>query len=668
MRCDREVPNRLGRSVESREHLEIEVPDFDLAGVERTGETRTVGCHVDRQVGFGTTEELARPFEARVDYGETRDTEKKDSAVVEPARIEMRGRALGDHSAVRHVDHTHRTRGSAREQVRTIARERKPRHALPGGDLAQDHPIGEARDRDRSIGPGHRGVLPCGIEIEDVDVAVSGRDARDAPTRREFPNQCNPVGESDNDMVPDRIDGQRRRQLAAVVAGEHALEPAALESGIQRRHRLITGRALGREDSHGKRRARVLGHECDAALRQVFAQRDGERRVLLPERNVLLADRPSFRCEQVQGDREARRERHDRADRRRGQRRMPSHPTREAHTHSGGTRADRLVLSNTPQILGQVECRRVAARAILLQSGLEHDRDVLRQRRVERAHVRRCLGLDRDVERRSGRLLERPAQRQRFVQRDAERVDVRASIELIARELELLGRHVRRRAVDLARLRDLRRIGLLLVPRETEVENHGLAVGRDDDVAGLHVAVHDAGFVRGVQRARGTLEKVQDLVELELRGRRETCFDRTRRCLVAHVELHAPRSLLGFTGVGQHLRERASFDEAHGEVRLLALQIRLVDRAQTRMLQPRDDLGLASETAQLVIADRVEARRQHLQRDTTQDARVLGQEDGALTATTELADQSVRADAVRTDDRRGTRSTRTRAGIRATHR
>jgi hypothetical protein len=44
---------------------------------------------------------------------------------------------------------------------------------------------------------------------------------------------------------------------------------------------------------------------------------------------------------------------------------------------------------------------------------------------------------------------------------------------------------------------------------EPEVEDHGIAILRDDQVPRLDVAVDDARLVRGVQRASRVLEQLQ---------------------------------------------------------------------------------------------------------------------------------------------------------------
>jgi hypothetical protein len=99
-----------------------------------------------------------------------------------------------------------------------------------------------------------------------------------------------------------------------------------------------------------------------------------------------------------------------------------------------------------------------------------------------------------------------------LVEHAAERPDVAARVGLLA--FELLGRHVLERADDGAlggeRLRDGRRLGepAMLTPlppparpprARAEVHQLGAAL-REHDVAGLEIAVDDAGAVRAIER------------------------------------------------------------------------------------------------------------------------------------------------------------------------
>ena len=97
--------------------------------------------------------------------------------------------------------------------------------------------------------------------------------------------------------------------------------------------------------------------------------------------------------------------------------------------------------------------------------------------------------------------------RQHLVEHAAECPDVRALVDRLAPHL--LGRHVRGRADDHARLRLVRRHRRRLVGRrcqrcsrlgEPEVEHLDEAVGADLHVARLEIAMHDAALVGVVER------------------------------------------------------------------------------------------------------------------------------------------------------------------------
>ena len=87
----------------------------------------------------------------------------------------------------------------------------------------------------------------------------------------------------------------------------------------------------------------------------------------------------------------------------------------------------------------------------------------------------------------------RPA-RERLEQRRAQRVQVGGGAD--RRAADLLGRHVRERAQEAARLR-LAEVGEV---RAAEVAELRVAGGVEEDVRGLHVAVNDAALVRRAQR------------------------------------------------------------------------------------------------------------------------------------------------------------------------
>jgi hypothetical protein len=141
---------------------------------------------------------------------------------------------------------------------------------------------------------------------------------------------------------------------------------------------------------------------------------------------------------------------------------------------------------------------------------------------AQRLHLARQHGPHEGVE---GRVPEGCFPVQRLIQRYAEAELVRARVRGLA--AKLFGRHVQRRAQQLARAREVQ-VGEVVRARgfdrdqlgfdraaqrrhETEVHDARRAVRRDHDVLGLEVAVHQAGGVRGCEPARGHRERAHDL-------------------------------------------------------------------------------------------------------------------------------------------------------------
>ena len=121
-----------------------------------------------------------------------------------------------------------------------------------------------------------------------------------------------------------------------------------------------------------------------------------------------------------------------------------------------------------------------------------------RDPRVDRAHARRpdAAVLDHpadDVLRRSRIDLERVPAGEQLEEDHAERIEVAPRVDRAAgpeEEGQRLGRHVGERAADRGALGAGRVVG------EVEVEDHRLAVVREQDVGRLDVAVEDAALVR----------------------------------------------------------------------------------------------------------------------------------------------------------------------------
>ena len=182
------------------------------------------------------------------------------------------------------------------------------------------------------------------------------------------------------------------------------------------------------------------------------------------------------------------------------------------------------------------------------------------------------------------------------------------------KSLGLLGRHVSRRAENHAGLRGhqaqgrrvcragcrRRHVGRL---GKTEVEHFHTAVGTDHDVGRLQIAVNDALFVCGFQGFRDLSRNLEGVVG----------GDRPAR---------------------DPLRERLALDELQDQEGDLADLFEAVDRADVRMIERREDLGLPSEPRQPLRVDR-EGARQCLDRNGAIQPRVASAVDLAHPASTD---------------------------------
>ena len=100
------------------------------------------------------------------------------------------------------------------------------------------------------------------------------------------------------------------------------------------------------------------------------------------------------------------------------------------------------------------------------------------------------------------------------VEHHAQREDVAARV--VARELHLLGRHVRARAQRQAEFL-VQQVGQLVVARQAEVHQHRGAVVAEHDVAGLDVQVHQVLAVQLVQRGGDAGADLGDLLHRQRR-------------------------------------------------------------------------------------------------------------------------------------------------------
>ncbi len=189
-----------------------------------------------------------------------------------------------------------------------------------------------------------------------------------------------------------------------------------------------------------------------------------------------------------------------------------------------------------------------------------------------------------------------------FVEHAAERVDVRPPVNVLTGDL--LGCDVVDRAQKLAVVADPGLLGDQ--PREAEVREVDVvgAVGAsarvEEHVGGLHVAMHEAARMGGIQGARQLGEDA----------------DRVRRVQTAALEA---------------LIQVTPLDVAHGDEEEVFGRPSLVDRDDVRMVDRRGQLRLAEEavTERFVLG---EAGGQQLERNSPLEPQILGQVDDAHAA------------------------------------
>jgi hypothetical protein len=196
---------------------------------------------------------------------------------------------------------------------------------------------------------------------------------------------------------------------------------------------------------------------------------------------------------------------------------------------------------------------------------------------------------------------------QKFVEHHAGRKNVRTAIDRLSHEL--LGRHVRGRAEHGTGLRILRRLDA----RDAEVGDFDLAIGPDDDIRRLDVAVNDAKIVGIIECAEQFAHDARDLFH--------------RKTLVLR------KMVLQF----------ASDHELHRDKRGIAVLAEIINGDDVRMIEPPRGFGLALKARdhfgraiafELVAADR-------FQRDRALDARVESFVNDPHRAAAELAQDFV---------------------------
>jgi hypothetical protein len=251
--------------------------------------------------------------------------------------------------------------------------------------------------------------------------------------------------------------------------------------------------------------------------------------------------------------------------------------------------------------------RACVARVAGLGHGLLPDRDEVARRA---GGPIRFLLEDGVEELRGRRAVEGRGAGEEEEERRAERVDVGALVERgRAGALGLLGRHVGRRPEHDARLREPFGAG---VAREAEVEEDRHAVGREDHVVGLQVAVEDPVPV--------------DLLDRE----GEVAHDLGGAAWLERLLAHG-------------LSERLALDEIGDEVVAAVLgAVERVDHDDRRMPYAREEARLAPEA--LELAGRGAVVEDQLEREPARGLGMADLVDDAHAAAAELADDLVGSD------------------------
>jgi hypothetical protein len=155
---------------------------------------------------------------------------------------------------------------------------------------------------------------------------------------------------------------------------------------------------------------------------------------------------------------------------------------------------------------------------------------------------------------------------------------------------------------------------------EPEIEDDGRVVFTDHHVRGLHVAMDDARLVRDVEGARDFRDQEEDVADLGARRRRSVGFSARKA-----------------------RRPRLALDVPHRDVAAAAIEPDVVDGADRRVIEARDDFGLAPKASDGGVERRPDALHD-LERDAAIDAAIDGEVNDALAAAPELPDDLVGAD------------------------
>ncbi len=214
-------------------------------------------------------------------------------------------------------------------------------------------------------------------------------------------------------------------------------------------------------------------------------------------------------------------------------------------------RPDRFVRLVTPQVVGQLLGAGIAPRRLLAQA-LQADRlQIARDLRCQTR--RRCRFLAHHADENDElRPLERRPARQALVQQRPQRINVRRRPRVAHLARRLLRRHVRRRPHDRPRLAHVPRL-VVDALGQPEIRDLRRAVGREQDVSRLQIAMHHATQMGVVHRPRQRLNQLDRFswrrtLLLQLLGERAAVAELQRKVrLPTHVadlmQLHDIRML-----------------------------------------------------------------------------------------------------------------------------
>ena len=388
------------------------------------------------------------------------------------------------------------------------------------------------------------------------------------------------AGQFGRQMRMTSLQPTARRQHAFVLA-----EPIEREHQTDQRLGAIDFDAIGGEEpAHRQRRAAFAEFEVAG-----FEQRLD---LLLPfEFGRGLDARPL--PQQVAREPEQARHQHRERQRERGAQRFAPRVATQPRPRAGAGDADRPAIVQRLQVGGERRHVRIAVGGALLQRLVEHRQQLDRASGTERTRIRR-IAAQHVLQHRLGAVaVERAAQRQQFVEGDAECEHVALRRRLPTAVGDDLRRHVVRGAGEVAGLGQAR---ALVVAGEPEVGQQRRAVGAQQDVGRLHVAVHDA---------------VRMYVGECLRDRQQARYGGGLRIAAAQlatgvgcVEFELQRAAQAFAAVGggrqlpaarDHVRQRAAVDEVHREVPAVVEHAGLVHRDEVVVAQAGQQLRLALE-------------------------------------------------------------------------